>query len=90
MKIIPVSSPLPLKSGSQQKPGKIQAIISRKTTEVITECGCVVVPGPVIGFGDKTETMCDQHGWQRISRRARLREIAGMPEPLPLPEEPSF
>lgn len=91
MKIIPVRGPGEDKpSPGPRKPGKREAIISRKTTEVITECGCCVLPGAIIGLGQNTEAECDKHGWQKIVRRATLREVSPwIPAPL-LTEEPPF
>jgi hypothetical protein len=81
------------KPAARRLPKKaIDQIIARRNTEVVTECGCVLLPEPLVELlGEKkSSVLCPDHGWQYVIRAAKLREIWGMPEPGPLPEDPPF
>src|ERR1700722_4683623 len=77
----------------------VESITSRTVQELLTECGCIVLPFPLftlLGSKDKC-VICDRHGKQRVVRRAKPREITnevlGVPleyEPPPLPDKPPF
>ena len=75
----------------------IDEIASRKDDHVITECGCMVIPEvttKMIGGGKAAE--CGRHGFQKIIRAAKPREVTnellGRPRDYQnvLPDEPPF
>jgi hypothetical protein len=66
---------------------------------VITLCGCVVIPEPLMALtgSRKYAALCDAHGWQdiirRITTREALNEAMGLPlgtMPDKLPDDPVF
>lgn len=77
---------------SQPKVKPVRKRAIPKAGDVITACGCVCVPWPVIhilGMKGKS-VLCDTHGWQAVVRPASLRERAGLGKPAPVSDEPLF
>ena len=98
MKIIPAGlPPSPGKTSRKPAPKRlpkkaIDQIIARRNTEIVSECGCVLLPESVLLVlgGKNRSVLCPEHGWQYVIRAATMREVWGIPEALPLPEDPPF
>ena len=76
----------------------IDEIRLNREDRVITECGCVVIPGTMVRIINRRKsTYCDTHGWQDVIRKILPVEAINIALGLPLearradlPDEPPF
>jgi hypothetical protein len=74
--MVPRASPGTSPKSKALSRSAIRAIADRRIAEVVTVCGCILIPEIVNRIA--REVHCPAHGWQKIDHKATVGEIANV------------